>query len=61
MNIMLRRAAVAVSVSRIDLSWPIYRELAKASLPPRPAIKGDPSKQVALELSTEFTRIVRDE
>src|SRR5213594_2919564 len=46
---------------RIDLSWPIYRELAKASLPPRPAIKGDPSKQVALELSTEFTRLVRDE
>src|SRR5207249_4483530 len=33
---------------RIDLSWPIYRELAKASLPPRPAIKGDPSKQVAV-------------
>src|SRR3989441_2401098 len=46
---------------RIALSWPIYGELAKASLPPRPAIKGDPSKQVALELSTEFTRLVRDE
>src|SRR6266702_4300028 len=27
---------------RIDLSWPIYRELAKASLPSRPAIKGGP-------------------
>ncbi len=46
---------------RIDLSWPIYRELAKASLPARPVIKGDPSKQVSLELSEEFTRLVREE
>src|SRR6266702_2187312 len=45
---------------RIDLSWPIYRELAKASLPPRPAIKGDPSKQVALELSTDIQMRFRD-
>jgi len=46
---------------RIDLSWPIYRELAKATLPARAAIQGDSSKQVALELSDEFTRLVREE
>src|SRR2546422_6198633 len=46
---------------RIALSCPIYGERAKASLPPRPAIKGDPSKQVALELSRKFPRLVRDE
>lgn len=46
---------------RIDLSWPIYRELAKASLPTRPVIKGDSSKQVSLELSEEFTRLLREE
>src|SRR5712692_670544 len=46
---------------RIDLSWPIYRELAKTSLPSRPAIQGDASKQVSLELSKEFTRLVREE
>ncbi|HEY5605839.1 MAG TPA: gamma carbonic anhydrase family protein [Thermoplasmata archaeon] len=44
---------------RIDLSWPIYRELAKATLPVRPAIQGDRSKQVAFELSEEFTRLIR--
>src|SRR5213593_2770520 len=46
---------------RIDLSWSIYRELAKATLPTRPAIQGDPSRQVSLELSDEFTRLVREE
>lgn len=46
---------------RIDLSWAIYRELAKASLPPRPAIQGNPARQVALELSEEFTRLLRTE
>jgi carbonic anhydrase/acetyltransferase-like protein (isoleucine patch superfamily) len=46
---------------RIDLSWPIYRELAKTSLPSRTAIQGDASKQVSLELSKEFTRLVREE
>ncbi len=46
---------------RIDLSWKIYRELAKTTLPPRPAIQGDPSKQVILELSEEFTRLLREE
>lgn len=44
---------------RIDLSWPIYRELAKATLPPRPALRGDPQKQVALEMSEDFTRLIR--
>jgi len=44
---------------RIDLSWPIYRELAKTTLPARPKLRGDHSKQVALDLSEEFTRLVR--
>ena len=44
---------------RIDLSWPIYRELAKTSLPSRPPVKGDPSKQTVFELSEEFTRLIR--
>jgi len=44
---------------RIDLSWPIYRELAKTSLPSRPPVKGDTSKQTVLELSEEFTRLIR--
>jgi len=46
---------------RIDLSWAIYRDLAKASLPRRPPIRGDASKQVALDLSEEFTRLIRRE
>lgn len=46
---------------RIDLSWSIYRELAKASLPSRPAVRADPSKQVVMELSDEFTRLIRKE
>src|SRR6266705_2473090 len=46
---------------RIELSWSIYPELAKATLATRPAIQGDPSRQVSLELSDEFTRLVRDE
>ena len=44
---------------RIELSWKIYRDLAKASLPPRPAIAPDPSRQVRFEMSEEFTRLVR--
>jgi carbonic anhydrase/acetyltransferase-like protein (isoleucine patch superfamily) len=44
---------------RIDLSWPIYRELAKTSLPSRPPLRGDASKQTVLELSKEFTRLIR--
>ncbi|HYS73654.1 MAG TPA: gamma carbonic anhydrase family protein [Thermoplasmata archaeon] len=44
---------------RIDLSWSIYRDLAKASLPARRIVRGDPSKQVVLEPSDEFTRLIR--
>ncbi len=44
---------------RIELSWKIYRDLAKMSLPPRPAIKADPSRQIRFEMSEEFTRLVR--
>jgi len=44
---------------RIELSWKIYRDLAKTSLPARPEIVADPSKQVRFEMSEEFTRLVR--
>jgi len=44
---------------RIELSWKIYRDLAKASLPARPEIAADRSKQVHFEMSEEFTRLVR--
>ena len=44
---------------RIELSWKIYRDLAKASLPPRPEMAADPGKQVRFEMSEEFTRVVR--
>ena len=46
---------------RIELSWSIYRELAKASLPAKPAIKGNASNQAIFELSKEFTRLIRRE
>ncbi len=48
-----------VLAKRIELSWKIYRDLAKASLPPRPAIKADASNQIRFEMSEEFTRLVR--
>lgn len=44
---------------RIALSWRIYRELAKKSLPSRPPLPPDPSKQVVFEMSEEFTRLIR--
>ena len=44
---------------RIELSWRIYRELARASLPARPAMSSDSTKRVALEMSEEFTRLLR--
>lgn len=50
-----------VLARRIELSWMIYRDLAKASLPARPAVKGDASKQVRFEMSEEFTRLVERE
>lgn len=48
-----------VLARRIELSWKIYRDLATTSLPPRAAIRGDPSKQIRFEMSEEFTRLVR--
>ena len=45
---------------RIELSWSIYCELAKKSLRSQTPIRGDPSKQVAFELSEEFTRLIRE-
>lgn len=48
-----------VLARRIELSWKIYRDLAKASLPPRPAIPRDSSRQIRYEMSEEFTRLVR--
>ncbi len=44
---------------RIELSWKIYRDLAARSLPPRPSIQADSSKQIRFEMSEEFTRLVR--
>jgi carbonic anhydrase/acetyltransferase-like protein (isoleucine patch superfamily) len=44
---------------RIELSWTIYRDLAKKSLPARPPMRGRPSERVAFELSEEFTRLIR--
>ncbi len=48
-----------VLARRIELSWKIYRDLARTSLPQRPAIRADPSKQIRYEMSEEFTRLVR--
>lgn len=44
---------------RIELSWSIYRELAAASLPSRRPVPGAASKQIVLDLSEEFTRLIR--
>lgn len=46
---------------RIDLSWTIYQTLAERSLPSQPAREGNPTEQVHLDLSEEFTRLVRKE
>lgn len=48
-----------VLTRRIEISWKVYRDLAKASLPARPAMGPDPSKQIRFEMSEEFTRLVR--
>lgn len=48
-----------VLAKRIEISWRVYRELAKASLPARPDLAGDPSRQLRLDLSEEFTRLLR--
>jgi carbonic anhydrase/acetyltransferase-like protein (isoleucine patch superfamily) len=52
------RAVDDVLRARIELSWKIYRELADRTLPARPALSPDPSKQVHLDLSSEFTRLI---
>ena len=57
----LLRSVDDVLGRRIDISWRIYRELARATLPATAAVRGDPAKQVALEMSTEFTRLLRGE
>ncbi len=54
------RTIDATLTRRIELSWMIYRELAEVSLSPRAVLRGDPSKQVALAMSEEFTRLVRE-
>lgn len=46
---------------RIDLSWTIYRTLAERTLPSQSARMGDPTKQVHLDPSEEFSRLVRKE
>jgi carbonic anhydrase/acetyltransferase-like protein (isoleucine patch superfamily) len=46
---------------RIEMSWKIYRELAERTLPARSAIGPDPSKQVRIDLSETFTRLIRRE
>lgn len=50
-----------VLARRIDLSWKIYRDLAKASLPERPAVRPSPARQIRFEMSEEFTRLMRKE
>ncbi len=44
---------------RIELSWKIYRDLARQSLPPRAEMAADPGKQIHYDLSEEFTRLVK--
>lgn len=44
---------------RIELSWKIYRELAKTSLPSRPPMRGDSSKRVLLGMSQDFTDLLQ--
>mgnify|MGYP006266630865 FL=1 len=43
---------------RIELSWKVYRDLAKASLPARPEISPDPRRQIHMEMSEQFTRLI---
>ena len=48
-----------VLARRIELSWKIYGDLAKATLPPRPELTSDPTRQIHLEMSEEFTHLLR--
>src|SRR5947208_13740651 len=45
---------------RTDLSWPIYRDVAKASLPDRNASKANRSQQFLLQMCEEVYRIICD-
>jgi len=45
--------------TRIELSWKIYRELAQRSLPSRTVVRPDPAKRVGIEMSRQFTELVR--
>ena len=53
------RPADEVLRARIDLSWRIYRELARGSLLTKPVMRGDPSDRVRLDLSEDVTRLLR--
>ncbi len=46
---------------RIELSWKIYRELAERTLPARSVMGADPSKQVRIDISETFTRLIKRE
>ncbi len=48
-----------VLARRIELSWRIYADLAKQSLPSRPALKGNPSSRVLLGMSEDFTKLLQ--
>lgn len=43
---------------RIDVSWRIYYELAKATLPARKALKGDGSKRISIPVAGEISKIL---
>ena len=53
------RPADEVLRARIELSWKIYRELARGSLPTKPVLCGNPSNRVLLDLSEDFTQLLR--
>jgi len=44
---------------RIEVSWKIYYELAKKTLPSRKTLTGDKTKRVSIEVANEISRILR--
>jgi carbonic anhydrase/acetyltransferase-like protein (isoleucine patch superfamily) len=46
---------------RIEIGWSTYCELAKQSLPARPRLEGNPSRQIPLGRSDEMAHLVRKE
>ncbi|TLZ97664.1 MAG: gamma carbonic anhydrase family protein [Methanobacteriota archaeon] len=44
---------------RIEIGWSTYTELAKQSLPAKPPLQGNSSRQIALGPSDEMARLVR--